>query len=42
MDVAHSWRKKYSTNEDIPDKVIPDNYDLRSIEGFDFTGPMRD
>lgn len=26
----------------MPDEVIPDSYDFRNIDGFDFTGKLRD
>ena len=36
------WRKKYNSIEEIPDSLIPDEWDFRNIGGFDFTGPVRD
>jgi len=32
----------YKTAEDIPDNKIPQEYNLGDIDGFDFTGPVRD
>jgi len=34
--------KKYKSADEIPDNLIPDGYDFRSIDGFDFTNPLRD
>jgi hypothetical protein len=39
---AQNWAKTYSNADQIPDKLIPDAYDFRNIEGFDFTNPLRD
>jgi len=33
---------KYPDFESIPDHAIPDSYDLRNIDGYDFTGKVRD
>jgi hypothetical protein len=33
---------KYKTAEAIPDSEIPESYNFASIDGFDFTGPIRD
>eukprot|EP00356_Strombidium_inclinatum_P003629 CAMPEP_0170485226 /NCGR_PEP_ID=MMETSP0208-20121228/4534_1 /TAXON_ID=197538 /ORGANISM="Strombidium inclinatum, Strain S3" /LENGTH=279 /DNA_ID=CAMNT_0010758809 /DNA_START=1218 /DNA_END=2053 /DNA_ORIENTATION=- len=33
---------KYKNAEDIPDNMIPESYDFRNIDGFDFTNPLRD
>ena len=33
---------KYATIDDMPDSIIPDTYDLRNIDGYDFTGKVRD
>lgn len=38
---AQSWAKKYKNPEEIPNTFIPDEYDFRNINGYDFTGPMR-
>lgn len=39
---AQKWAKSYKSPEQIPDNMIPDSYDYRNIEGFDFTNPLRD
>lgn len=39
---AQSWAKKYAKSEDIPDEMLPETFDLRNINGFDFTGSIRD
>ena len=28
--------------DDIPDDVVPKNYDFRNIKDYDFTSPLRD
>lgn len=39
---AQSFSKKYRTADEIPDHEIPKSFDLTSIDGYDFTGPVRD
>lgn len=39
---VQSWKSKYATIDDIPESEIPKAYDLRNIEGYDFTGNVRD
>lgn len=39
---AQSWAKKYKKPEEIPASVIPNTWDFRNIEGYDFTGHLRD
>lgn len=39
---AQDWSQKYSTADEIPDNMIPESYDMRDIDGFDFTNPLRD
>lgn len=39
---AQSWAKKYKTADEIPDALIPESYDFRNLDGFDFTNPLRD
>lgn len=39
---AQSFMKKYETSDDIPDDEVPDAYSFSSIQGFDFTGTMKD
>jgi len=42
MAKLNNFKKKYKTTEAIPEKEIPAAYDLRNIDGFDFTGKVRD
>ena len=42
LEKAQSWYKNYNSAQDIPDNMIPDSYDFRNIDGFDFTNPLRD
>lgn len=42
VEKAQSYGKKYKTSDEIPDSEIPLNYDFSNIEGYDFTGPIRD
>jgi len=42
LEKVQHWAKSYKTADDIPDNEIPDAYNFASIEGFDFTGPIRD
>jgi len=28
--------------DEIPDNVVPKNYDFRNIKDYDFTSPLRD
>ena len=42
LDKVQSWGKKYKTADDIPDSELPESYDYTNIDGFDFTGPVRD
>ena len=42
METVQQWQKKYSKAEDIPDSELPENFDLRNINGYDFVGPVRD
>lgn len=39
---AQSWYNKYKTADEIPDSVLPESYDFRNLDGFDFTNPLRD
>jgi cathepsin C len=39
---AQNWAKTYKSSDEIPDKLIPETYDYRNIDGFDFTNPLRD
>lgn len=42
LDKAQKYKKQYSSPQDIPGSEIPDSYDFRNINGYDFTGPVRD
>jgi len=39
---AQAWYTKYASADEIMDSEIPETYDLRDIDGFDFTNPLRD
>ena len=39
---AQHWHQTYGSAAEIPDDLIPESYDYRNIEGFDFTNPLRD
>ena len=39
---AQHWAKHYRDIDEIPDSLIPEKYDFRNIDGYDFTGPLRD
>ena len=36
------WQKNYTSAQDIPVELVPEEFDLRNIDGYDFTGPVRD
>jgi hypothetical protein len=39
---VQEWANKYKTADEIPDSLIPESYDFRNINGYDFTNPLRD
>lgn len=39
---AKYFHNKYNSADAIPDSELPQNFDLRNISGFDFTGTIRD
>lgn len=39
---AQKWAKKYKTPDEIPNELIPESYDFRNLDGYDYTGPLRD
>ena len=39
---AESWSKKYPDTKSIPDSVVPAEFDLRNVQGTDYTNPVRD
>lgn len=42
LDKVQNYAKKYKTADDIPDTEIPESLNFANIDGFDFTGPIRD
>lgn len=42
LEKVQSYSKKYKTADEIPDSELPESYDFTNIDGFDFTGPVRD
>lgn len=42
LQKAQQWYNKYKSADEIPDSVLPETYDFRNFEGFDFTNPLRD
>jgi len=36
-----SFKQKYETADKIPKEEVPKAFDLRNIDGFDFTGKVR-
>ena len=42
IQTAQGWKKKYTSIEDIPNEVVPNEYDFRNINGYDFTSKLRD
>jgi C1A family cysteine protease len=41
LEKAHKWQKSYASAEEIPDSELPESFDLRNIDGYDFTGAVR-
>lgn len=39
---AQQWQKKYPNYLDITDAELPESYDFRNLDGFDFTSKFRD
>ena len=39
---AQSWGRRYKNAEEIPDSELPESYDFANIDGYDFTGQIRD
>ena len=39
---AQRWSKLYKSADHIPDHEVPKEYDFRNINGYDFTGNLRD
>ena len=42
LKTAQSWSKKYPSAEAIPDQELPETFDQRNINKFDFTTKVRD
>jgi len=42
LETAQKYLKQFSRAEDIPDEDVPMQFDWRNIEGYDFTGRVRD
>jgi len=42
MEKTRKWSKQYKTANEIPDDQIPESYDYRSLDGYNFLGPIRD
>ena len=38
---AQQFQKSYGKADDIPDEMLPETHDVRNINGFDFTGAVR-
>lgn len=42
LEKVQYYTTKYKTADDIPDSELPESLDFTNIDGFDFTGPVRD
>lgn len=42
LEQAQQYQKKYKSANEIPDSELPQNYDFRNINGYDFTNRVRD
>lgn len=42
VEKAHSFRIKYKDIKEIPDSLLPETWDWRNIEGYDFTSEIID
>ena len=42
LEKVQSWSKTYSSIHEVPSDKIPEVYDLRNVNGNDFTGPVMD
>ena len=42
LESAQLFQKDYKDAQGIPDEKIPDSFDLRDIQGFDYTSDFRD
>lgn len=42
LNKAQKWQKTYKDAQEIKDDEIPESYDFRNIDGYDFTSKLRD
>lgn len=42
LEKAQRYQKKYTSSELIKDEELPKHFDWRNVEGYDFTGEIRD
>ena len=42
IEKVQGWSKDFTDPDEIPDSAVPDEYDFRNINGYDFTGKLRD
>jgi len=42
LEKVQSWSKSYTSIHEMPNEHIPEVYDMRNVNGNDFTGPVRD
>jgi hypothetical protein len=42
LDKTQKFQKQYENAQDIPDAELPDSFDLRNMEGYDFTSGLRE
>ena len=42
LKLAQQYRQKYASPDDIPDSELPQQFDWRDVNGYDFTGAVRD
>lgn len=42
VEQAQQFQKKYQDYKEIPDKELPKHFDWRNVNGYDFTGGVRD
>lgn len=42
LAIVQKWRKKYNNSREIPIEQIPQHYDFRNINGYDFTSKVMD
>ena len=42
LDSAQKFQKKYTSYSEIPDTELPEQFDWRNVDGYDFTSQIRD